>query len=236
MLKVNDINVFYGRIQALRDVSFEVPDNKTVSLVGANGAGKSTLMMTLAGVLKSKTGSIEINGEALAKDANHVLGQGMALVPERRRLYANLTVYENLLMGAHLRKDKDGIRSDIKKMEEMFPILGERKKQYAGTLSGGEQQMLAIARGLMGRPKILLMDEPSLGLAPIVIQQVFDIIGELKKQGMTILLAEQNAFKALEISDYAFVLETGKITLQGTGKELLQDERVQQAYLGVKAK
>lgn len=235
MLKVNDINVFYGRIQALRDVSFEVPDNKTVSLVGANGAGKSTLMMTLAGVLKSKTGSIEINGEALAKDANHVLGQGMALVPERRRLYANLTVYENLLMGAHLRKDKDGIRSDIKKMEEMFPILGERKKQYAGTLSGGEQQMLAIARGLMGRPKILLMDEPSLGLAPIVIQQVFDIIGELKKQGMTILLAEQNAFKALEISDYAFVLETGKITLQGTGKELLQDERVQQAYLGVKA-
>lgn len=236
MLKVNDINVFYGRIQALRDVSFEVPDNKTVSLVGANGAGKSTLMMTLAGVLKSKTGSIEINGEALAKDANHVLGQGMALVPERRRLYANLTVYENLLMGAHLRKDKDSIRSDIKKMEEMFPILGERKKQYAGTLSGGEQQMLAIARGLMGRPKILLMDEPSLGLAPIVIQQVFDIIGELKKQGMTILLAEQNAFKALEISDYAFVLETGKITLQGTGKELLQDERVQQAYLGVKAK
>ena len=236
MLKVNDINVFYGRIQALRDVSFEVPDNKTVSLVGANGAGKSTLMMTLAGVLKLKTGSIEINGEALAKDANHVLGQGMALVPERRRLYANLTVYENLLMGAHLRKDKDGIRSDIKKMEEMFPILGERKKQYAGTLSGGEQQMLAIARGLMGRPKILLMDEPSLGLAPIVIQQVFDIIGELKKQGMTILLAEQNAFKALEISDYAFVLETGKITLQGTGKELLQDERVQQAYLGVKAK
>ena len=236
MLKVNDINVFYGRIQALRDVSFEVPDNKTVSLVGANGAGKSTLMMTLAGVLKSKTGSIEINGEALAKDANHVLGQGMALVPERRRLYANLTVYENLLMGAHLRKDKDGIRSDIKKMEEMFPILGERKKQYAGTLSGGEQQMLAIARGLMGRPKILLMDEPSLGLAPIVIQQVFDIIGELKKQGMTILLAEQNAFKALEISDYAFVLETGKITLQGTGKEVLQDERVQQAYLGVKAK
>lgn len=236
MLKVNDINVFYGRIQALRDVSFEVPDNKTVSLVGANGAGKSTLMITLAGVLKSKTGSIEINGEALAKDANHVLGQGMALVPERRRLYANLTVYENLLMGAHLRKDKDGIRSDIKKMEEMFPILGERKKQYAGTLSGGEQQMLAIARGLMGRPKILLMDEPSLGLAPIVIQQVFDIIGELKKQGMTILLAEQNAFKALEISDYAFVLETGKITLQGTGKELLQDERVQQAYLGVKAK
>lgn len=236
MLKVNDINVFYGRIQALRDVSFEVPDNKTVSLVGANGAGKSTLMMTLAGVLKSKTGSIEINGEALAKDANHVLGQGMALVPERRRLYANLTVYENLLMGAHLRKDKDGIRSDIRKMEEMFPILGERKKQYAGTLSGGEQQMLAIARGLMGRPKILLMDEPSLGLAPIVIQQVFDIIGELKKQGMTILLAEQNAFKALEISDYAFVLETGKITLQGTGKELLQDERVQQAYLGVKAK
>lgn len=236
MLKVNDINVFYGRIQALRDVSFEVPDNKTVSLVGANGAGKSTLMMTLAGVLKSKTGSIEINGESLAKDANHVLGQGMALVPERRRLYANLTVYENLLMGAHLRKDKDGIRSDIKKMEDMFPILGERKKQYAGTLSGGEQQMLAIARGLMGRPKILLMDEPSLGLAPIVIQQVFDIIGELKKQGMTILLAEQNAFKALEISDYAFVLETGKITLQGTGKELLQDERVQQAYLGVKAK
>ncbi len=236
MLKVDNINVFYGRIQALRDVSFEVPDNKTVSLVGANGAGKSTLMMTLAGVLKSKTGSISINGEPLAKDANHVLEQGMALVPERRRLYANLTVYENLLMGAHLRKDKSGINADIKRMVELFPILGERQKQYAGTLSGGEQQMLAIARGMMGRPKILLMDEPSLGLAPIVIQQIFDIVKELKKEGLTILLAEQNAFKALDISDYAFVLETGRITLQGTGKELLQDERVQQAYLGVKGK
>ncbi len=236
MLNIDQINVFYGRIHALRDVTMVVEPGKVVSLVGANGAGKSTLMMTIAGVLKSKTGSITYEGKPLEKEAHRVLSQGISLVPERRRLYANLTVRENLLMGAHLRRDKDGIQQDMEKMMNLFPIIRERLKQYAGTLSGGEQQMVAIARGLMSRPKILLMDEPSLGLAPLIIQQVFDIISELKSQGMTILLAEQNAFQALEISDNAYVLETGKITLSGTGEELLNDPRVQEAYLGVKAK
>ena len=236
MLEINGINVFYGRIHALRDLSMKVEEGTVVSLVGANGAGKSTLMMTLAGVLRSKTGSITYDGKPLAKDAHNVIAQGIALVPERRRLYANLTVKENLLMGAHLRHDMAGINEDIDKMMDLFPIMRERVKQYAGTLSGGEQQMVAIARGLMSRPKILLMDEPSLGLAPLVIQQVFETIQQLKAQGMTILLAEQNAFQALEISDYAYVLETGRITLEGKGQELLSDARVQEAYLGVKAK
>ena len=236
MLDINQINVYYGRIHALRDLSMKVETGQVVSLVGANGAGKSTLMMTLAGVLKSKTGSITYEGKPLEKEANRVVGQGISLVPERRRLFANLTVRENLMMGAHLRKDIAGIKEDIEKMMVMFPIIRERVKQYAGTLSGGEQQMLAIARGLMSRPKILLMDEPSLGLAPLIIQQVFDTICQLKDEGMTILLAEQNAFQALEISDYAYVLETGKITLSGVGEVLLNDTRVQEAYLGVKTK
>ena len=236
MLNIENINVYYSRIHALRDVSMKVEDGVIVSLVGANGAGKSTLMMTLAGVLKSKTGSITLDGNPLANEANRVVAQGMALVPERRRLYANLTVKENLLMGAHLRKDKDGISKDMDHMMDLFPILRERVGQYAGTLSGGEQQMLAIARGLMSRPRILLMDEPSLGLAPLIIRQVFGIIKDLKKEGITILLAEQNAFQALEISDYAYVLETGRITLEGKGSKLLTDPRVQEAYLGVKTK
>lgn len=236
MLEIQNINVYYGRIHALRDVSMQVGDGAVVSLVGANGAGKSTLMMTLSGILRSKTGSITYNGAPLAKEAHHVVAQGISLVPERRRLYANLTVRENLLMGAYLRKDMKGINEDIERMMEMFPIIRERISQYAGTLSGGEQQMVAIARGLMSRPKILLMDEPSLGLAPLIIAQVFEIIAMLKSRGTTILLAEQNAFQALEVSDYAYVLETGKITLEGTGKELLDDPRVQEAYLGVKAK
>ena len=235
MLKVNQINVFYGRIHALRDVSIEVMPGKVVSLIGNNGAGKSTLMYTLAGVLKSKTGSITYDGKPLEKEAFRVLGQGISLVPERRLLYANLTVKENLLMGAHLRRDKIGIKEDIEKMMNLFPIIRERLKQYAGTLSGGEQQMVAIARGLMSKPKLLMMDEPSLGLAPMVIELVFDTICELKKQGITILLAEQNALQTLEISDYAYVLETGHITLQGAGNELLNDTRVQAAYLGVAA-
>jgi branched-chain amino acid transport system ATP-binding protein len=236
VLEINRINVYYGRIHALRDVTMKVEPGKIVSLVGANGAGKSTLMMTLAGVLKAKTGAITYEGRPLEREAHRVLAQGISLVPERRRLYANLTVRENLLMGAHLRRDNEGIRRDMEKMMSLFPIIRERLKQYAGTLSGGEQQMVAIARGLMSSPKILLMDEPSLGLAPLIIQQVFATIAELKAQGMTILLAEQNAFQALEISDTAYVLETGRITLSGSGRELLEDPRVQEAYLGVKAK
>ncbi|MEL7602357.1 MAG: ABC transporter ATP-binding protein [Bacillota bacterium] len=236
MLKVENINVFYGRIHALRDVSLTVEPGNIVSMVGANGAGKSTLLMTLAGVLKSKSGAITYKGQPLADSPHKVLAQGICLVPERRRLYANLTVKENLLMGAHLRKDKAGIQNDIEKMLEMFPIMKERIKQYAGTLSGGEQQMVAIARGLMSRPEILMMDEPSLGLAPLVIEQVFSVVQELKKEGITVFLAEQNAFEALLISDYAYVLETGHISLRGEGKKLLEDPRVQEAYLGIKQK
>jgi len=236
MLKVNNINVFYGRIHALRDVSLDVKKGQIVSLIGANGAGKSTLMMTLAGILKAKSGSIELKGEPLPDAPHKIVAKGMCLVPERRRLYANLTVRENLLMGAHLRKDAAGIKEDMEKMQDLFPILRERYKQYAGTLSGGEQQMLAIARGLMSRPEIILMDEPSLGLAPLIIQQVFQVITDLKKQGITVLLTEQNAYQSLEIADYAYVLETGRITLEGEGQTLLSDPRVQEAYLGIKQK
>jgi len=237
MLKVDGLNVFYGRIHALRGVSMQVDNGQIVSMVGANGAGKSTLMMTLAGVLKPESGSITYNDEPLADTPYKVLAQGICLVPERRRLYANLTVKENLMMGAHLRKDRSAINTDIDKMMDLFPIMRERVKQYAGTLSGGEQQMVAIARGLMSRPKILMLDEPSLGLAPLIIKQVFDTIVKLKEEeGMTILLTEQNAFQALEISDYAYVLETGHVSLHGPGKELLEDTRVQEAYLGIKQK
>ncbi len=236
MLKVDELNVYYGRIHALRDVSMQVESGKVVSMVGANGAGKSTLMMTLAGVLKPESGTITYDNEPLADTPYKVLAQGICLVPERRRLYANLTVKENLMMGAHLRKDRAAINTDIDRMMDLFPIMRERVKQYAGTLSGGEQQMVAIARGLMSRPKILMLDEPSLGLAPLIIRQVFDTIIQLKQEGMTILLTEQNAFQALEISDYAYVLETGSVSLHGPGKELLEDTRVQEAYLGIKQK
>ena len=232
MLKVNQINVFYGRIHALRDLTMEVMPGKVVSLIGNNGAGKSTLMYTLAGVLKSKTGSITYDGNPLDKEAYRVLGQGISLVPERRLLYANLTVKENLLMGAHLRRDKNGISEDIGKMMDLFPIIKQRLKQYAGTLSGGEQQMVAIARGLMSKPKLLLMDEPSLGLAPMVIEQVFDTICRLKSEGMTILLAEQNALQTLEISDYAYVLVQGKIALSGPAEKLKTDDRIIHSYFG----
>lgn len=234
MLKLEKLNVYYDQIHALRDVSLQIEAGKIVSMVGANGAGKSTLMLTLAGVLKARSGSITYNGEPLPNEPHLVLAKGICLVPERRRLYANLTVRENLLMGAYLRKDKAGIDQDLEKMIGLFPIMGERINQYAGTLSGGEQQMVAVARGLMSRPKILLLDEPSLGLAPLIIQQVFKTIQEVRAQGTTIFLAEQNAFKSLEISDYAYVLETGRVLLEGPGQKLLEDPLVQQAYLGIK--
>lgn len=234
MLKIDKINVFYDQIHALRDVSMKVEPGKIVSMVGANGAGKSTLMLTLAGVLKARSGSIVYEDKNLPSEPHLVLAQGICLVPERRRLYANLTVKENLLMGAYLRKDKPGIEQDLEQMLDLFPIMRQRIGQYAGTLSGGEQQMVAIARGLMSRPKILLLDEPSLGLAPLIIEQVFKTIIEVRAKGTTIFLAEQNAFKSLEISDYAYVLETGKILLEGPGKELLDNPLVQQAYLGIR--
>ncbi len=235
MLKVDRLNVFYGQIHALRDLSLEVKPGQIVAIVGANGAGKSTLLLTLAGVLHANTGSITYAGEILPKEPYQVVARGISLVPERRRLYANLTVQENLLMGAYLRHDKAGIEQDLERMFNLFPIMKERMRQYAGTLSGGEQQMVAIARGLMSRPQVLLLDEPSLGLAPLVIEQVFRTILEVRSQGTTILLAEQNAFKSLTIADYAYVLETGAISLAGPGQELLHNPLVRQAYLGIKS-
>lgn len=234
MLEVKDLVVKYGEIQALRGVSLQIDTGKIIAVVGANGAGKSTLMMTLGGLLKPASGTLLLDGKPYPVKPYEVLAQGICLVPERRRLYANLTVRENLLMGAFLRKDKPGIAADMEKMYELFPVMKERISQYAGTLSGGEQQMVAIARGLMSRPRLLLLDEPSLGLAPILMNTVFETIREIKAAGTTILLAEQNAFQALEMADQAFVLETGRIILSGTGEALMNDPLVRQAYLGIR--
>ncbi|WP_425060484.1 High-affinity branched-chain amino acid transport ATP-binding protein LivF [Sporomusa carbonis] len=234
MLEVSNLNVKYGQIHALRDVSLTVAAGRIVAVIGANGAGKSTLMMTLAGLLQPASGTIIYEGRPLSGKAYEVVGQGVCLVPERRRLYANLTVKENLLMGAFLRKDKAGILADLEKMYQLFPIIKERLKQYAGTLSGGEQQMVAIARGLMSRPRLLLLDEPSLGLAPLMVANMFEVIKGIREQGTTILLAEQNAFEALEMADDAFVLETGQVILAGAGRDLIANPLVQKAYLGIK--
>ncbi len=237
MLKVENLQVAYGGIEALRGIDLEVPDSKIVTLIGANGAGKSTTLRTISGLVKAKAGSVTYDGvELLGKPINQVLEAGIAQVPEGRRVFANLTVLENLQAGAYLRKDKDGIEKDLKWVYELFPRLQERSWQLAGTLSGGEQQMLAVGRGLMSRPKVLMMDEPSLGLAPLVVQGIFEIIREINRQGVTILLIEQNANMALKTADLAYVLETGRITMSGTGAELLADESVKEAYLGKKRK
>ncbi len=237
MLKIENLQVAYGGIQALRGISMEVPEGKIVTLIGANGAGKSTTLRTISGLVKAGGGSITYDGtELLGMPINKILEAGIAQVPEGRRVFANLTVLENLKAGAYLRKDKDGIQKDIRWVYELFPRLQERSWQLAGTLSGGEQQMLAVGRGLMSRPKVLMMDEPSLGLAPLVVQGIFDIIREINRQGVTILLIEQNANMALKTADLAYVLETGTITMQGTGAELLADESVKEAYLGKKRK
>lgn len=233
MLNIENINVYYGQIHALKNVSLQVKEGQIVSVIGANGAGKSTLMMTIAGILKSKTGSIKMEGTILPTEAYKVPSQKICLVPERRRLYANLTVKENLLMGAYLRGDRRGIQLDLERMLDIFPIMRDRIKQYAGTLSGGEQQMVAIARGLMSRPKLLMLDEPSLGLAPMMIEQVFETLKEVRGQGTTIFMSEQNAYMSMEISDYTYVLETGMILLSGPGKELMEDPLIQKAYLGI---
>ena len=233
MLIVEGINVFYGAIHALKNVSFEVGEGEVVSLIGANGAGKTTIMHTLSGLLKASGGKIWLQDtEITTVPAEKIVGMGLVQVPEGRRIFGRMSVLENLMMGAYLRRDKKEIAEDIEKMYLRFPRLKERSKQPAGTMSGGEQQMLAIARALMGRPRLLLMDEPSMGLAPILVNEIFHIIKDINQQGMTVLLVEQNANKALSIADRAYVLETGSIVMTGSGQELLHDDRVRQAYLG----
>ncbi len=231
MLKIDNLKVNYGGIEAVKGISFEVPDNNIVTLIGANGAGKSTTLRTIAGIVKAGSGSITYdNADMLQKKTHEIVEAGITLVPEGRRVFPDLTVLENIKIGAYLRKDD--LSDDIARVYDLFPRLKERHWQLAGTLSGGEQQMLAVARALMAKPKLIMMDEPSLGLAPIVVQGIFDIIKEIHKQGVTILLIEQNANMALKTADLAYVLETGRITMSGTGKELLSDERVKKAYLG----
>jgi branched-chain amino acid transport system ATP-binding protein len=233
MLKIENLHVAYGGIQALRGISLEVPDGKIVTLIGANGAGKSTTLRTISGLVKAASGSISWNGEELlGKPIDKIVTSGIAMSPEGRRVFPDMTVLENLKIGAYLRKDKAEIEKDIQWVYSLFPRLEERSWQLAGTLSGGEQQMLAVGRALMSRPKLLLLDEPSLGLAPLVVQDIFSIVREINRQGVTVLLIEQNANMALKIADVAYVLETGRITMSGTGAELLADERVKEAYLG----
>ncbi|MGE7666417.1 ABC transporter ATP-binding protein [Ureibacillus composti] len=233
MLKVNNINVFYGNIHALKDVSLEVNEGEIVTLIGANGAGKSTLLKTLSGLLKPKNGDILYLTQSIAgKQAQSIVKSGISHVPEGRRVFSNMSVEENLELGAYLRNDRDGIKKDIDYIYELFPRLDERKKQLSGTLSGGEQQMLAMGRALMAKPKLLLMDEPSMGLAPLVVKKIFEIIKTVNEQGTTVLLVEQNANMALSIANRAYVLETGKIVLSGTAKELQESEQVKAAYLG----
>ena len=235
MLKISDLHVNYGGINALRGISLEVPDGEIVTLIGANGAGKSTTLRTITGLVKAASGSVIWNGEELiGKSIDTIFKSGIAMVPEGRRVFSDLTVLENLQIGAYLRKDREEIDKDIEWVYSLFPRLKERYWQYAGTLSGGEQQMLAVGRALMSRPKLMMMDEPSRGLAPLVVQDIFSIIKEINRQGVTILLIEQNANMALRIADRGYVLETGQISMTGTGLELLNDESVKAAYLGTK--
>lgn len=233
LLKVTDLVVSYGGIEALKGISFDVGQGQIVTLIGANGAGKSTTLRTIAGLVPHKDGRINYEGRDITDlNTQKIVENGIALVPEGRRVFANLTVLENLRIGAYLRKDKDLIEEDIQYVYKLFPRLKERSWQLAGTLSGGEQQMLAVGRAVMTRPKLIMMDEPSLGLAPLVVRDIFSIIRTLKGTGMTVLLIEQNANAALHACDYAYVMETGKITLSGTGEELLASEAIQEAYLG----
>lgn len=233
MLTVNDINVFYGTIHAIKGVSLEVNEGEIVTLIGANGAGKSTILRTISGLLKPKTGSIQFEGQEIAgMPAHEIVKTGISQVPEGRRIFAEMSVLENLELGAFTRKDKDGIKADMELVFERFPRLKERIGQLAGTLSGGEQQMLAMGRALMSRPRLLLLDEPSMGLAPLLIKEIFAIIQDINKTGTTVLLVEQNANMALSIAHRAYVLETGRITLSGDAKELAASDEVRKAYLG----
>ena len=233
MLTVNDINVFYGAIHAIKGVSLEVNEGEIVTLIGANGAGKSTILRTISGLLKPKTGSIQFEGQEIAgMSAHEIVKTGISQVPEGRRIFAEMSVLENLELGAFTRKDKDGIKADMEQVFDRFPRLKERIGQLAGTLSGGEQQMLAMGRALMSRPRLLLLDEPSMGLAPLLIKEIFAIIQDINKTGTTVLLVEQNANMALSIAHRAYVLETGRITLSGDAKELAASDEVRKAYLG----
>ena len=233
MLRVEDINVYYGAIHAIKGISLDVPDGEIVALIGSNGAGKSTTLRTISGLMRPKKGRIMYDGEDITGvPAHKIVGKGLCQVPEGRHVFANMTVLENLELGAYLRNDKDGIAKDMEAVFEKFPRLLERKNQIAGTLSGGEQQMLAMARALMSRPKLLLLDEPSMGLAPLLVKEIFNIIKEINASGTTVLLVEQNANMALSIADKAYVLEIGRITLSGTAAELASSEEVRKAYLG----
>ena len=233
ILNVNDLNVYYGGIHAIKNISFQIKKGEIVSLIGANGAGKTSTLHAISGLVPIKSGEISLSGENVTNiDAYKLVSRGMAHVPEGRRIFTELTVLENLEMGAFLKKDREENQANLKKVFSRFPRLEERKNQDAATLSGGEQQMLAMGRALMSTPKLLLLDEPSMGLAPIFIQEIFDIIQDIQKQGTTVLLIEQNANKALAIADRGYVLETGKVVLTGTGKELLASEEVRKAYLG----
>ncbi|MGN0326037.1 MAG: ABC transporter ATP-binding protein [Lachnospiraceae bacterium] len=234
MLEVKDLHVYYGLIQAIKGVSFEVNEGEVIALIGANGAGKTTILHTITGLLQPKEGSVLFEGTDITKIPSHkIVSMGMAHVPEGRRVFANLSVYQNLKMGAYTRKDKKEIEDKLEMVYQHFPRLQERKNQLAGTLSGGEQQMLAMGRALMSNPKMILMDEPSMGLSPLLVKEVFSIIEYCHECGITILLVEQNAKMALGIADRAYVLETGKITMSGDAKEMMEDEAVKKAYLGV---
>ena len=233
MLKIDDLKVRYGGIEAVKGISFEVPEGAIVTLIGANGAGKSTTLRTIAGLVKPASGRIHLQAEDITgMSPDKIVTRGITLVPEGRRVFPDLTVLENLKVGAYLRRDKDEIEHDLLWVYDLFPRLKERSWQAAGTLSGGEQQMLAVGRALMSRPKLIMMDEPSLGLAPIIVKGIFDIIKEINRMGVTVLLIEQNANMALKIADVGYVLETGRITLTGSGQELLRNEDVKKAYLG----
>lgn len=232
LLKVTDLTAGYGGIQALKGVSLEVNEGEIVAVLGANGAGKSTLLKCISGIMKPTGGTIEFMGKTIAQNPAELVASGMVHVPEGRQIFAKLTVEENLRVGSGLRKDKDGIRRDMERVYTMFPRLKEREKQYGGLLSGGEQQMLAIARGIMAKPKLMMLDEPSLGLAPVIVKQVFDIVQEINKEGMTIMLIEQNAKKALGICDQAYIMQVGKVAISGAGKVLAADESLTKAYLG----
>jgi branched-chain amino acid transport system ATP-binding protein len=233
MLKVDNISVYYGNIQAIKGISLEVNEGEIVTLIGANGAGKSTLLKTLSGLLKPKEGTIQYLGNNISgKPVQDIVKAGISHVPEGRRVFANMSVEENLELGAYLRKDTAEIRKDFEKVYELFPRLKERSKQMSGTLSGGEQQMLAMGRAIMARPKLLLLDEPSMGLAPLFVKTIFQIIEEINRDGTTILLVEQNAHMALSIANRAYVIETGKVVISGTASELKESDQVKQAYLG----
>ena len=232
MLVIENLHVSYGHIQALSGVTIQVPQGSIVSIIGSNGAGKTTLLNSISGIVKQKQGSIRFDGRELVRSPHEIVKLGLVQVPEGRKIFAGLTVEENLLAGGYILKDSGRLKANVEKMMQLYPILKTRRTQQAGTLSGGEQQMLAVCRGLMSEPRMILLDEPSLGLAPIIVKGIFDLIRQIREQGITVLLVEQNAKKALALCDYAYVLENGKVTLEGQGKELLCDPGVKKAYLG----